>query len=1453
MRAKKKLSKRMLTILLSAIMIVEPVSGSITVRAAEPDAGKVMLEEVTEETVGTDDKKETPENPDSTEEEKKGDTSGDQESGDTGSDDQNKEEGADDRDNQGEDNSDQKETDEKYPDEEDSEEGSAGEDQKTEKDQDVSISGNDIDEDEAEEEDEDDLGKFSSMPSGYQLTAEQKQMKRALSASMDQFDASQEGETYIERQVFAFAETNKEAEAIAEAYHAELIEYDEDVAVLKLTEGTSVAEALNVAADLDNNLPAVYPDYYRYAHEEEIPQDNSSLIVVEEEYELEGASSEEVLFEESLFEEPTLETYELAVEALGDPYMSYDSDNYQWQHVNVGSVYAWDAGYKGAGIKVAVLDTGVSSVILSAGAYVESELSVEKDIIATKTDDPNDRNGHGTHVAGIIAAELNHMGGAGIAPEASIVNVKVLGDDGSGSDHDIIQGITAAKEYGVDIMNLSLGGIGYNPGVEKVVNEAYNAGIAIFVSAGNDGGNNMCYPAALNNVICVAATDTNNQRAYFSNYGSWVDLSAPGVDIWSTAPSGDKRASKSGTSQACPVAAGEAAVILSANLKSIPEKKDKKRVDALKKVMQQNTVSAGSGMGKGITSLTKVFKLSAAAAKPNAPTISARDISTDIERTLEITIKAQTGMAIYYTTNGKNPVFKNGEAGAGTEYLGISTPGFPAPIHVNDAKAAKGTVKAIAVNAAGVASAVKSYSYTLKSYVREIKVSGPTRVERGKSITLSAAVIPTYADNKAVKWELQDMNGSAVDPSEIKIDAKGKITTSKNLQAGAKYKVIVTAKDNSDAAKAATQEHTVEIVEPNTAITKIAFNKKVTKVLWLTEENLEENPADTVLLSDYVVAEMKDDTGKKNVPVAIESLSGHLTWSSSKPKVAEVDSKTGEVTAKAAGTTTITVKTDDNLAKKATVNITVKQAVTYISIMSNDPQIVAAGKSIALKADIWPAKPANKKVNWSIAPGYGNSASPKDMKNVTINKTSGKITTKAAAVPGDYIVTAEAADGKGAKDTRTVRVVKGAIGGITLDTKKMTLDSQSGQKTITANLMGVKGKGGAIGDIDPSAFEVTASNWDVVDIHVYPVSLPTSNYGQIMITLTPTGRVGKTNIVVAATDGSNKKATCAVTVGNGINKIELLDKQDGTKKVSKLTLFRSGTVTNGSDIATLYVKASDSIGEYRSAYEVKSNNPLVKVSVDKYTGEVRLDASSTGTGKATITATATDGSKKKATCTVTVVNPASRINIAVKGSNSRYIAKGKTLQLQATMESEYGAISNKKVKWSIQNINVNGVSINSSGKITASKDATGSGVNSNNKPLNQVMITAEAADGSGVKGTYYIYIADPVRQLKLWYIDKKGKSWYLNTKYITVVPKAKEVGQVHEFYVDWLPDVDLKGGVVVSSSNPKVMSATARVVNLGGYNVLAVDLSADKAGDATITVKAQDGGGAQVKYMFRVK
>lgn len=1427
MKLTKKNYNPILAFLLSAALLTEPVYGTSIVYAAEQNAEQLAIEDV-EEDVSLDRGEETQDS-----------------SGEDGN--------LTERDDPQEGDSDQKEEGDTAPDKETPEEQEAEEEEEPSVSEntleEISVSENDLAEENREEAD---AGLFSEMPSNYVLSSEQKAMKSALSASMGQFDDSQEGKTYVERQVFAFADTGEEAEDIANAYCAELIEYDEGIAVLKLAQGTSVGAALRTASDMDNNLPAVYPDYYRYAFEEEMPQENASLTVVEEEYEPEDSSTD------SLPDgDPTLQTYAEYMQAFSEPNMSYDSVYYQWHHANIGSAYAWwyaDKENKGQYIKVAVLDTGVMP---------SDKDSLHCDLQTNKSEEADylDKHGHGTHVAGIIGAKEDGKGGAGIAPRAEIVNVKVLNNQGVGKDSDIIEGIKFVIDKGnVDIINMSLGGIGYNPALVKVIDQAYESGIAVFAGAGNDGGNNMTYPAALENVICVAAIDKNNQRAAISNYGSWVDLSAPGVDIWSMGIAGDTEAvdgfrSMSGTSQAAAVAAGEAAVILSAKLDSIPKVRDAEKVKALKKVMQENAVPVGSGMGKGVTKLTKVFNLSAEAERPKAPTIECIDKSNDTEQALAISIRAQNGTHLYYTTNGRNPVYKNGEAGSGTEVRTNRE-----TITVSGETAAKGTVKAMAVSASGAVSPITSVTWTLKPYVKKIVISGPARVEKNKSVQLAAAVTPAYAFNKKITWKLLTEDGRPVDPAQIKIDPnKGKITTTDKAAAG-KYKVTATAQDNPDPNTVAKMEYMVEVIEPNKAVQQIAFKDKpqnpMQKVLWLESQT----QPNAVSLFDYVVAQEKDLSGKKGASFKEitdrAALKGRLQWTSSKPAVATVDTA-GTVTAKAEGTTTITVKADDNLGKKAAITITVKNAVTKITITTDKGRTedryftVARGKSITLKAKISPDKPTDKRVYWSIAPGAENAATAEDMKNITINKTSGKVTVKADAKPGQYNVTAVAADGQGASAAKTITVFGGAIGGIelskadqkvTLYTKKVSADKPN-ETEITVTIKGTAG------ECDPKAYMVTNSNDSVVRVSGVTYSPGTAEgiAASLRIKLWAPGmQYGKANIVIAATDGSNKKATCTVTVKGGITKAELVDTQGGSKKVSSLKLFRKGTM--GQSTAVLYAKISGSEGVNAQAYDVTSSKPsIVKVTkVDKDTGMISIETAVNAVGKATITLMATDGSKKKATCVVTVVNPVSRIHIAPKGDNLNFAAKGKSLQLQATVECEYGAVSNKKVSWEIKEDTGKTVTINGSGKVSVKKNTT----------AGSVTVTAKACDGSNVQANYTVYITDPVKGIGLWENGKKMNTATLWTKKRIAQTDDRDVsgkgglGGCYLIDLDWDNNTEATSlkNVSVSSSNPSVMSAAVRRVN----GKLKVALSADRSGTATITIKAMDGGGSQAKYKFKV-
>jgi thermitase len=234
---------------------------------------------------------------------------------------------------------------------------------------------------------------------------------------------------------------------------------------------------------------------------------------------------------------------------------------------DVDAVEAWDVT-TGDGIKVAVLDTGVATdnEDIAANVVLHANFSTA----ATG----EDNYGHGTHVAGIIAAIKDTEGVSGVCPDCSILDGKVLNDDGSGSTSAIANGINWAVANGAKVINMSLGQRVSSRALEAAVNNAWNKGVVIVAAAGNAGTQAPIYPGAYPNVIAVAATDNNDAKASFSTYGKWVDVAAPGVNIYSTFPKhpfalGTQNGREmgydiiSGTSMASPVVAGVAALVWS--------------------------------------------------------------------------------------------------------------------------------------------------------------------------------------------------------------------------------------------------------------------------------------------------------------------------------------------------------------------------------------------------------------------------------------------------------------------------------------------------------------------------------------------------------------------------------------------------------------------------------------------------------------------------------------------------------------------------------------------------------------------------------------------------------------------------------------------------------------------------------------------------------------------------
>lgn len=238
-----------------------------------------------------------------------------------------------------------------------------------------------------------------------------------------------------------------------------------------------------------------------------------------------------------------------------------------WGVSHIGATTAHAYGYVGSGIKVAILDTGIDRAHPDLMANVKGGYSVFTD--SANNNPFFDGNGHGTHVAGTVAAVQKDTGIIGVAPSASLYAVKVLDNNGSGSYSGIAKGIEWAIANHMDIINMSLGSPYYSSIIEQYVNLAYyNYGMILVAAAGNSGnsrgtGDSVEYPARFAAVIAVAAIDANNQRAYFSSTGKKVELSAPGVNILSTIP-GQSYAYYSGTSMAAPHVAGSFALVWSA-------------------------------------------------------------------------------------------------------------------------------------------------------------------------------------------------------------------------------------------------------------------------------------------------------------------------------------------------------------------------------------------------------------------------------------------------------------------------------------------------------------------------------------------------------------------------------------------------------------------------------------------------------------------------------------------------------------------------------------------------------------------------------------------------------------------------------------------------------------------------------------------------------------------------
>ncbi|PLR75939.1 hypothetical protein CU633_18300 [Bacillus sp. V3-13] len=326
-----------------------------------------------------------------------------------------------------------------------------------------------------------------------------------------------------------------------------------------------------------------------------------------------------------------------------------------WGVERTGAQFAKNNGLSGWGVNVAVIDTGI--------ANNHSDLNITGGTsVVDYTSSYDDDNGHGTHVAGIIAAKDNDTGIIGVSPNANLYAIKALDAEGNGYISSIIAGIDWAISNNMDLINISAGSPYESPALEDAVNLAYQKGILVVAAAGNDGNNSSVnYPAQYSSVIAVSALDELNNLADFSSTGPKVEVSAPGVEILSTCLL-NAYCKQSGTSMAAPFVTGFLALLKESNPLSTQEE--------LRTILNLTTKDLGTAgkdnfFGHGLISFPNVTPVNT----PDSFDAVATDINVNLSWSPVHNAKSYTllrdGKTIY---NGALTNFLDEEVVASTNY-----------------------------------------------------------------------------------------------------------------------------------------------------------------------------------------------------------------------------------------------------------------------------------------------------------------------------------------------------------------------------------------------------------------------------------------------------------------------------------------------------------------------------------------------------------------------------------------------------------------------------------------------------------------------------------------------------------------------------------------------------------------------------------------------------------------
>ncbi|MCR4650131.1 MAG: S8 family serine peptidase [Lachnospiraceae bacterium] len=896
------------------------------------------------------------------------------------------------------------------------------------------------------------------------LSSSDKADKKTLVKYKDTLSLERSGIDYIENEIIVSIDNESQAYEYAKMYSGAVKDIQENYALIELnadpTKNKATVKDAVAASMLENSvLPAAWPNNIRRT-----------------------------------FAEPF---------SFNDPALKVTSSNYQWFHDLLGSKIAWDEGYTGEGVSVTVIDTGVC---YSGGTHEDLNIWGAYDRDNCHPNEPEYARdlyiGHGTHVCGLVGAKINNgVGGSGIAPgcDLSSINAATIEEDADGKKYatfgtwDLINSITYARTIiDTDIINMSLGGYSYNEFEAEAVKECYDEGIAVFVAAGNEDTTSIAYPAGYKGAIAIAAIDQCSQKTDFSNHAGPVDWAFPGQDIYSTYnESASSYTFMDGTSMACPIASGTAAVILGYARKNdiYTETETYRDVDNLIKLMKKGAVKAnGSGLGAGYVNIPKALGLSTATTKPGKLAFSVKSGTTFKSESADIVISGcDYGCTVYYSYTGKL-TYKNGvvdgfdDWATGKGSVSVTIPGNKSV-----------TLSAIAVNnASGLASPIATATYKFNPYPTKVEVAselGVKKVVPGSKHKLTAVVSPSYVKDASVVWES--------DSKDVTISKTGVMSVAPKASAGT-FKVRARSKLTGKNGDPVYSPYMTFTIVDNNPVTKLTAGKKSVTITSKTD----------IVEIPFTMIKKDGSKGVGQVDLGYRQISGDV------PNTVNISLDTIRIGYPSGydktGTSVFEFYTKDGSGLSVTVKVNNKVPVIpgQVKITGND--YLAAGKSIKLTAEFTPANATDKNVIWSVEDNDGK---------VTID-SKGTLKASKDATNRTYVIRATMKNNTLVTKTKVVNVVAEKVKGITLGSlsnQVFRVTNEFGAKTSATIPVTLNGG-------NPNAWKVTSSNTDIL------MAFKT-NSNTISINSMGTA-TGKVKVDIVTTDGTNLKKSITVEVLN---------------------------------------------------------------------------------------------------------------------------------------------------------------------------------------------------------------------------------------------------------------------------------------------------------------------------------